>query len=123
MKNKFKLNDTNLYRSTLLKRLVSESDTDPLNSTVNPLVNPNQVVPSDWTKPNPNVSVSGFIDELPYTELGTCLQSQLEGPFIWIARVIERFEGLKVEITDWENFIKCRVVEFYFIKCWVVSTS
>ena len=37
--------DTGTYRSALWRRLVSESDTDPLNSTVNPRGNHNCMLP------------------------------------------------------------------------------
>ena len=67
--------NANLYRLTLQKGSVSESDTDPLNSTVNPRGNPRQFVPPDRAESNPNVSVSGFIDETPYWGPGTGLQS------------------------------------------------
>ena len=53
-----KMTDTSIYRSTLRRRSVSESDTDPLNSTVNPWGNPSQYIPPDQTKSDPNISVS-----------------------------------------------------------------
>ena len=45
--------DTKLYRSTLRKQSVSESDTDPLNSTANLRGNPSQFFPSDQAELNP----------------------------------------------------------------------
>ena len=50
---------------------MSESDTDQLNSTVNPRGNPSKYIPPDQAKSNPNISVSEFIDESPYTGPGT----------------------------------------------------
>ena len=56
---------------------VSESEADPLNSTINPRNNSGMNFPSDRAESNPNIS--GFIDESPYTGPGTRLQSQWEG--------------------------------------------
>ena len=70
------MTDTTTYRSTLRRTLVSESDTDPFNSIVNPKGNHNLYDPADRAESNPNISVSGFIDESPYTSPGTCLQLQ-----------------------------------------------
>ena len=61
------MTDANLYQSTLRRRLVSESDNDPMNSTANPWINPCRFIPPDPAESHPNVSVSGFIDESPYT--------------------------------------------------------
>ena len=73
------MTDTSTYRSTLWRRLVSESDTDPLNSTVNLGGNPSLYIPPDRAESNPNISVSRFIDESPFTGPGTRLQSQRDG--------------------------------------------
>ena len=70
--------DTYLYRSTLRKLSLSGSDTDSLNSTVNPRGNPSQFVPPERAESNPTVSVSGFIDKTLYRGPGTCLQAQRE---------------------------------------------
>ena len=50
---------------------MSESDNDQLNSTANPRINPSRFIPLDQAESNPNVSVSGFIDEYPYSGLLT----------------------------------------------------
>ena len=57
----------------------SESETDPLNSTINPRYNNDMNFPLERAESNPNIS--GFIDESPYTGPGTRLQShsQWEG--------------------------------------------
>ena len=55
---------------------MSESDNDPMNSTANPRINTSRFIPPDQAESHPNVSVSGFIDESPYTGPGTQLQSQ-----------------------------------------------
>ena len=96
-KNNPKINDTGIHQSTLQRGLVSESDTDPLNSIVNPQGNPSQYIPPGWAKSNPNISVSHFIDEFPYTGLGTWLQSQQKGTETRIAGIVEFFERLKEE--------------------------
>ena len=100
------------YQSALQRQSVLESDTNPLNSMVNLLVNPNQFVPTDWAESNPNISVSnsGFIDDSPLTGPDTPLQSQQEGAKMRIRRIIEHFEGLKADITEWEHLINYRVV-------------
>ena len=100
------MTDTSIYPSTLWRRLVIESDTDLLNSTVNLRRNPSQYIPPDQAKSNPNISVSGFIDESLYTGPGTCLQSQREGMETRIAEIIENFERLKSQINEWENSFK-----------------
>ena len=51
------MTDASIYRSTLQRHLVSESDTDSLNSIVNPQGNPGQFVPPDRVQSNPNVSL------------------------------------------------------------------
>ena len=43
-------------------------------------------------KTNPNISVSGFIDESPYTGPGTSLQLQREGMETRITEIMESFE-------------------------------
>ena len=100
------------YQSALRRQSVLESDTNPLNSMVNLLVNPNQFVPTDWAESNPNISDSnsGFIDDSPLTGPDTPLQSQQEGAKMRIRRIIEHFEGLKADITEWEHLINYRVV-------------
>ena len=104
------MTETNIYRSTLQRRSVSESNNDPLNSTVNPQSNPSQFIPPDWAESSPNVSVSEIIDESPYTGPGTPLQSQRNQSKIRIMGVIERFEGLKMEINEWEMLLNCQAV-------------
>ena len=89
---------------------MSESDNDSLNSSVNPQSNPSQFIPPDRAKSNPNVSVWGLIDESPYTGPGTHLQSQRNQLEIRTVGVIERFEGLKVEINEWEMLLNCQGV-------------
>ena len=108
--------DTYLYRSTLRKLSLSGSDTDSLNSTVNPRGNPSQFIPPDWAELNPNVSVSVFFGKTPYRGPGTRLQLQQEGTEIRIAWATEHFEGLKGEITEWENLsqLLCIFLELIF---------
>ena len=88
------------------KLSMSESDTDSLNSTVNPRGNPNQFTPPDQAESNPDVSPSGFIDETPYRGSGTHLQTQREGVEVRIASIIARFDDLRLEIRDWVTVIK-----------------
>ena len=58
---------------------MSESETNPMKSTINPWGNPKNYVPPERAESNPNMSVLGFIEESLYTGPGTCLQSQQEG--------------------------------------------
>ena len=43
---------------------------------------------------NHNISVSGFMDESPYTDPGTWLQSQQEGIETRIKKIVDRFQSL-----------------------------
>ena len=65
------------YRASLWRRSVSETDTDPLSSTINPK-GINNYVPTDRAESNPNLSISGFIDESPFASPGKGLQSWRE---------------------------------------------
>ena len=84
------MTDTSTYRSSLWRSLVSESDTDLLNSTVNPWGNPSLYIPPDQAESSPSIFVSGFIDE--YTGPGTHLQSQWEGRETRINKIMDRFK-------------------------------
>ena len=63
------MSDIGAYRPTLRRRSVSESDSDPLNSTINPRGNVRIFIPSERAESNPNLFA--FIDESPYKGLGT----------------------------------------------------
>ena len=64
----------------------------------------------DRAESNPNVSVSGFIDESPNTGPGTWLQSQRNGSEVRVAGVMERFERLKMETNEWELLLNSLVI-------------
>ena len=85
------MTDSGIYWSTLRRCSVSESDNDPLNSTINPGSNPSQFIPPDRAESNPIVSGSGFIDESPYNGSGTQLQAQRNWSEVRVAGVMERF--------------------------------
>ena len=87
------MTDTSTYRFTLRRRSVSESDTDPLNSIVNPRGNPSLYIPPHQAESNPNISVSGFIDETPYTGRVTRLQLQREGMETRINKIMDRIKN------------------------------
>ena len=72
------MTDNNSYRASLRGCSVSETDTDPLSSTINPTGNIYYAQP-DRAESNPNLSISGFIDESPFAGPGTRLQSQRGG--------------------------------------------
>ena len=83
---------------------MSESDSDPLNSTTNLRGNARIFIPSERAESNPNLS--GFIDESPYTGPGTCLQSQGEGIEIITDKVLNAFHRLQKNLNEWETLIK-----------------
>ena len=70
------MSNTSVSRPTLRRRLVSESESDPLNSMINPRSNVRMYIPPERAESNPNIS--GSIDESHYTGPGTRLQSQRE---------------------------------------------
>ena len=67
------MTDTSSIQSSFWSHSVSESDNDQMNSTANLRINLSFFIPLDGTESNPNVSVSGFIDEFPFTGPGTQL--------------------------------------------------
>ena len=72
------MTENTLYQASLRRHSVSVTDTDPLSSTINPK-GINYYVPTDRAKSNPNLSISGFIDESPFAGPGTHLQLWREG--------------------------------------------
>ena len=99
------MTDPSLCRPALWRRLVSESDNNPMNSTANPRIYPSQFIPSGQAESHPNVSGSGFIDESLYVGPETRLQSQQNHAEVRMARVMERFRRLKMDINEWERLI------------------
>ena len=59
------MSNTGASWPTLQRRSVSKSESDLINSTINPRGNPRIYIPSERKESNPNIS--GFIDESPYT--------------------------------------------------------
>ena len=104
------MTDPNLCRSALLRRFVSESDNDTMNSNANPRINPSQFIPPGQAESHPNVSGSGFIDESPHTGPGTRLQSQRNCSEIRVSGVMERFGRLKTYINEWEMLLNNQVI-------------
>ena len=98
------MSDTGTGQSTPRRRSVSESESDPMNSTINQRGNPRMNVPPERAKSNPNIS--GFIDESPYTGPGTSLQSQWEGIEIRTDRILNLFHKLQKNINEWESSIR-----------------
>ena len=108
------MSNTGASQPTVRRRLVSESESDPLNSTINPRGNPRMYIPSERAESNPNIL--GFIDESLYTGPGTCLQSQLEGIEIRTEIFLNLFHRLQRNINEWESSIRnenspCSVLE------------
>ena len=98
------MSDTGAYQSTPRRRSVSESESDPMNSTINLQGNPKMYVPPERPKSNPNIS--GLIDESLYTGPGTRLQLQREGIEIWTDRILNLFHNLQSNINERESSIR-----------------
>ena len=94
------MSDKNSYRASLWRRSVSETDNDPLSSTINPTGNI-YYAPPDRAESNPNLSISGFIDESPFASPGTRLQSRREGAESKTNKISIRLESLKLKIYTW----------------------
>ena len=92
------MTDPSLCRLNLRRRLVSESDTDPMNSTANPWIYPNRFIPPGQTESQPNFSGFGFI-----TGPGMRPQSQKIYSESRITGIMERFEEMKMEINEWKT--------------------
>ena len=90
------MTDNTSYRASLQGRSVSETDTDPLSSTINPK-GINYYVPTDRAESNPNLSISGFIDESPFAGPGTGLQSRREGVEWRTNKISNRLENLRFQ--------------------------
>ena len=91
------MTDKDLYRASLRRRSVSETDIDPLSSTINPMGNI-YYAPTDRAESNSYLSISGFIDESPFAGPGTWLQSRREGTESKTNKVSTRLESLKFKI-------------------------
>ena len=98
------MSNTGASRTTLRRRLVSESESDRMNSTINKRGNPRFYMPTERAESNPNIS--GFIDKCPYTGLGTGLQSQKEGLEMRTKKISNLFHRLQRDIDEWESSIR-----------------
>ena len=83
---------------------MSESESDPLNSIINPRGNVRMFIPFERAEAIPNIS--GFIDESPYRGPGMCLQSQWEGIEIRTDKVLNAFHRLQKNTNEWELSIR-----------------
>ena len=99
------MTDDTSYRASLRRRLLSETDTDPLSSTINPK-EISYYVPPDRVKSNPNLSISGFIDNSPFAGPGTHLQSRQEGVESRTNKISNRLEILRLKIYEWTDRMK-----------------
>ena len=98
------MSNTGASRPTLWRRFVSESESDPMNSTINLRGNPRIYITSERAKSNPNIS--GFVDESLYMGPGTHLQSQLEGIEMRTEHFLNLFHRLQRDIDEWESSIR-----------------
>ena len=99
------MTDNNLYRASLWRRSVSETDTNPLSSTINP-TGTIYYAPPVRAKSNPNLLIFGFIDESPFAGPGTRLQSKREGIESRVNKISIRLESLKLKIYTWVDKMK-----------------
>ena len=70
--------------------MVSESDTDLMNSATNPQIYPNRFIPPGRTESQPNVSGLGFITGPEMRPQSKKIYSESR-----IAGIMERFEGME----------------------------
>ena len=90
------MTDPNLCQPSLQRHSVSESDTDPMNSTANPRIYPNWFTPPGRAESQPNVSGLGFITGPEIRPQSKKIYSESR-----ITGIMERFEGMKLEINEW----------------------
>ena len=83
---------------------MSEKESDPLNSTINPRGNVRMFIPSERAESNPNIL--GFIDESLYMGPGMHLQSQREEIEMRTDKILNKFHRLQKNINDWESLIR-----------------
>ena len=107
------MSNTGGSQPTLQRRSVSESEADPLNSTINPRSNSRMNIPPDRVKAHPNIL--GFIDESPYTGPGMRLQSQQEGNKTVTEKIVKFLHRLQIKINEWEASVKSKP-HFYLQK-------
>ena len=110
------MTDKNSYRASFQRRSVSETDNDPLSSTINPTGNI-YYTPPDRVESNPNLLISGFIDESPFAGPGKRLQSRQEGTESKTNKISTRLESLKLKIYTWVDQMKnldCPNEEFQY---------
>ena len=69
-----------------------------MTSTANPRIYPNRFIPLGKTESQTNVSGLGFI-----TETDKILQARKINLESRAAGVLERFEGMKMEINEWKT--------------------
>ena len=94
-----------MYRASFRRRSVSETDTNPLSSTINPIGNI-YYAPPNKAESNPNLSIFGFIDKSPFAGPGTRLQSQQEGIELRVNKISIRLESLNLKICTWVDKMK-----------------
>ena len=95
-----KMTDNNSYRASLWRCSVSETDTNPLSSTINPTRNI-YYAPPNRAESNHNLLISGFIDESPFASPGIRLQSWQEGIESRTNKISTRLENLRFKICTW----------------------
>ena len=83
------MTETTAYRGSLRRLSVSETD-----------------VPTDRAESNPNLLISGFIDESPFAGPGTCLQSRREGVESRTNKISDQLENLRLKIYEWTDRMK-----------------
>ena len=99
------MTDNNSYRASLRRHSVSETDTDPLSITINPIGNI-YYAPPDTAESNPNLLICGFIDESLFAGPGTHLKSQQEGIESRVNKIASRLQSLTLKICTWVDKMK-----------------
>ena len=93
-----------------------ESKKDPMNRTAtNPLIYPSRFTPLGRDESYPNVSRFGFRDESFYDDSGTQLQSLLRSIDVKRAKIYERFERLKKDLSEWQSVREKKRIAYYKI--------
>ena len=97
------MTDPNLSRPALWRRSVSESNNALMNSATNYQMYPGQLIPPGRTESQPSISGQRTTEESTYSRTTTRLQSQSLLPEVRIAKALDRFQRLKMEIDNWEQ--------------------
>ena len=100
------MSDPTQPRPAYRRRSVSESDNDLMNSATSCQTYPRQLVSPGRTDSYPSISGLRTTEGSTYNRTGTRLQSQSLLSEVRIAKALDRFQRLKMEIDKWEQDLK-----------------